>query len=510
MTEDTVGLPPIPGLDAVGRGIYLRPYQPYELKGLLFKQEDFHPYLAPDTNLKYMIPKGYEVNDSPPMPANQALNQTMIEESWDRFEKQRSLDASAAVSTGIFSVNVSTAQKSQMRSEEEAYYAVRSSFIPLWAVYLADAIPSTDPIDQFDIPVPFRYSHRKAYEAFFERFGSHYVKRAWVGGKAELIFTVAKSSQLTKEEIQSAIRTSYAGVGEISGNDNQQRSKEKLRSSSRCTVFGRGGDELKLASLNTLHEAIYNEWLASIRGNPQTIELEVAGIWNLLKDPEKATALLEAYKAATTFTPISAAFSADRKVYFVRGRRYFTYDVESGTSEKPKPLIERWPRLAELGFDRIDSAVSGSQLQSHTGESLARKVFLFRREQFIRIDLDKDDVDEGYPRLISEGWPGLPFERIDVALAVGRDAVYFFQANKYVRFNMTKNRVEEGYPDLISRRWVGVTFDRLDAALYWGNGKVYFFKDDQHIRYDLVMCRTDPGYPKCIVGNYVEDWKFFD
>lgn len=60
------------------------------------------------------------------------------------------------------------------------------------------------------------------------------------------------------------------------------------------------------------------------------------------------------------------------------------------------------------------------------------------------------------------------------------------------------------------KRWVGVTFERLDAAIYWGNGKVYFFKDDQHIRYDLITRCADPGYPKHIVGNYVEDWRFFD
>ena len=37
---------------------------------------------------------------------------------------------------------------------------------------------------------------------------------------------------------------------------------------------GRGGDELKLASLSSLDEVHYNQWLATVRDNPQTIGLE--------------------------------------------------------------------------------------------------------------------------------------------------------------------------------------------------------------------------------------------
>ncbi len=70
-------------------------------------------------------------------------------------------------------------------------------------------------------------------------------------------------------------------------------------------------------------------------------------------------------------------------------------------------------------------------------------------------------------------------------------------------------KIDEGYPELISKGWVGLTFDRIDAAIYWGDGKVYFFREDQYIRYDTVIYRADPGYPNFIVGHYVEDWKFF-
>ena len=80
----------LPGLEVVGRGVYLRPYQPYELKDVIFKRGNTREYYSKETKKTYAIPAGYELNDSPPMPAERALNQVVIEESWERFEKQTS------------------------------------------------------------------------------------------------------------------------------------------------------------------------------------------------------------------------------------------------------------------------------------------------------------------------------------------------------------------------------------------------------------------------------------
>ena len=48
------------------------------------------------------------------------------------------LDASVAVSAASFSVSASSTYNSRLRSEQDAYYAVRSSFVPLWMVYIPD------------------------------------------------------------------------------------------------------------------------------------------------------------------------------------------------------------------------------------------------------------------------------------------------------------------------------------------------------------------------------------
>lgn len=502
---------PIPGLDVVGRGIYLRPHHPYELKDILFKRENNRICHSRETGENYSVPEGYEINDSPPMPARQALNQVVIEESYERFDKQMGLDTNLALSNYLFSIDVNAGQTKQLRSEEEAYYALRSSFIPLWTIYIPDVTRFSDITDEIDIPVPFDPGKRRVYEKIFERYGTHYVKRVWVGGKAMLVFTISKASQMTKEEIYAGIKASYGGIGSGGISGNLKHSKEKLQNHSECTVFGKGGDELKLASLSTLDESLYNEWLTTIKANPQVVELEVAGIWTLIRDAKKAKVLLDAYKAATAFIPISAVFNIDKEIYFIRGDKYVCYNVTKQESKSPQLVSDLWPVLHECGFERIDSAFRGDFLIAPDGEEdLSGKLFFFRRNRYICLDISTGTIDKGYPKRISEGWPGVVFDKINAVTADGADSIYFFSGNQYIRYNISENRADEGYPETISKRWVGLTFDRIDAAIYWGNAKVYFFREDQHIRYDMVTFRADPGYPKFIIGTYAEDWKFFD
>jgi len=108
-------------------------------------------------------------------------------------------------------------------------------------------------------------------------------------------------------------------------------------------VLGQGGEQSKLGALSSLDEASYNEWLATVRENPKVIEVEAVGIWTLLCNKKKAQTLLEAYKAATTFTPISSVLSYDGKVYFLREDRYLCYDIKESQTSKPKPIGDILP-----------------------------------------------------------------------------------------------------------------------------------------------------------------------
>ncbi|MGQ0679631.1 MAG: hemopexin repeat-containing protein [Actinomycetota bacterium] len=501
---------PIPGLELVGRGVTIRPNQPYELRSVLFARTENQSYYSRETGETFILPVGYEVNDSPPMPANQMLNQTIVEESWERFEKQLSFDASLAASHLPVTIDVSASRAEHLRRSEDAYYATRTSFIPLYSLY----IPSTQDLDDWtegmDIPVPFSHRHRRAYAAFFERFGTHYIRRAWVGGKATLALTVKKSSELTKEDITAGLQATYAGVGSGKVDTARSRQRDRLANNSECSVLGKGGDELMLASLSSLDEAQYQAWLSTVKSNPQVIEFEAVGIWTLIKDEEKAAALMTAYREETSFQPIRVVFNIDREIFVLGERDFFTYRIDESESTLPRPIEDAWPGLAKVGFEHVDAGFVGKYMYSVEGEDLSRKLFFFNRDKYLRWDIDAKRVDKGYPKLISEGWPGVTFDRLDAVVNVAPDALYFFKGREYIRFNTLNNHADQGYPDLIAKRWVGVTFDRLDAAVYWGNAKIYFFRGDQLIRYDTVLYQSDPGYPKQIFSNYVEDWRFIE
>jgi len=500
---------PLPGLEVVGRGIHLRPYQPYSLGSVLFKRTESRVVSSKETKAEYSLPEGYEVNDSPPFPMNESLNQVVIEESWDRFETTMGLDANASVSGGNFSVSATSSWNSSLRAESEAYYAVRSSFVPLWMLYVPDPSDCLACVRDPDVPSPFAPEHRQKYEEFFRSYGSHYVRGAWVGGKSMLVFTVLKSSEINKEQIQAGIKASFGGVsGDVSSKETKE--KERLRNSSQCTVIGKGGDEVLLAAMSSLDQDAYNQWLKTIPDNPQVIELDVAGIWTLIRDPAKALAIKDAYRESVSFEPIKAVVDIGQDLYFIRGAKFVRYDREKKITHPPAPMREFLPGLEELGFERIDEAFRGKYLRSPEGEPLDDKIYVIRRNRVLRFDIKTRTKDPGYPMELSEAFPGIPFDRVDAVLVTGFDSIYFFYGKQYARFNPITNKTDEGYPQAVAKRWVGVTFDRINAAVYWGDSKVYFFKGDQHIRYDLANYRSDPGYPQHVIGNYIDDWKFID
>ena len=523
---------PIPGATVIGHGIYIRPRQPYELKGPLFESRPEHGQLFTswETGRSYVVPDHCIVNNSPPPPADQSLGETVIEESWDRFGNEMTLNANAAVSSSLISLDPTAFQAADLRSEEDSYYGLRSSFIAFWNLSMID-LPSVPTLEQ-DVeripPLPLEPSQRAAYARIFETYGSHYVKSVWVGGKASLVFVVAKSSQLTKDEIRAGIQASFGGIVSGGGSTDQKTVGDKFKSNSTCKVFGSGGKRIELAKLSNLDSKAYEAWIDSVKSNPQVIQLGLAGIWTLIKNPAKAEALKAAYLQESSFRPLTAiipvtrAFSTttgvETRLYFVKNDDVFEYRLtpepgKAKTQRNPalvvelKRMLERGPSFSK--FARPDAAIS----MSGFGGALDDALYLFKHRDCLRLDVGTWplSVTEGYPKDIGEDFPGVDFDRLDAALAVAPDRVYFFRGSRYIRVDMAKGRAPMvGARDLIKKRWTGVTFDRLDTAVYWGNSKVYLFYGDQYIRYDMATFKADPGYPRFIESNYVEDWELFD
>lgn len=513
LKSSTTNSPPIIGLDVVGHGITLMPDQAYELKEVLFKTMPGNRiFYSTATGKTYSVPDKYQVTENPSVPASQGLDEIIVEDSWERFEKHFHIDAHMVASHNVLSVDVKTSQIKQLHSAEDSFYALRSFFIPLWTLYIPDVTAfSFDKVCKLNIPTPFQPKYRKEYEKFFERYGTHYIKRAWIGGKMILVFTIAKSTQMTKQDIRKGLHACYA----LTSNHPDNHIKEnlaKLQRNSNSIVLGQGGEPTILGVQGLLEQARYQEWMATIKKTPKVVEFEAVGIWNFITDNQKAKALLDAYKAATIFIPFSAIFSYDgKRVYFFRGQECTCYHIETCQTGESKLITEMWPSLSEIrGFETVEAILKGTFIKTSDGKSLNNKLFLFKGNQCVCLDLETKQIDEGYPKPIAEQWPGVTFERVDAILNADSESVYFFMGNQYIRYNLLNDKADSGYPILIKERWDGITFDHIDAIIVWKNGKTYFFSDNEYICYDIVKYRVNEGYPKRLVGHYIEEWNIFD
>ena len=99
--------------------------------------------------------------------------------------------------------------------------------------------------------------------------------------------------------------------------------------------------------------------------------------------------------------------------------------------------------------------------------------------------MNKESVEEGYPRKISNDWRGLP-SHLDAAFTwENAGATFFFKGNKYWKF-LNKSPAP-GYPKNMNEGiygFPGIPSD-VDSAFIWGgNGKIYFTKDEMYWKFD--------------------------
>ena len=78
-------------------------------------------------------------------------------------------------------------------------------------------------------------------------------------------------------------------------------------------------------------------------------------------------------------------------------------------------------------------------------------------------DIEADQVDVGFPKLISDGWPGLAASGqafvgafVWPQLIEGRQKAYFFHPTIYYRYDVLNDSVNPGYPKTIRGNWPGL------------------------------------------------------
>ncbi|XP_073813979.1 LOW QUALITY PROTEIN: matrix metalloproteinase 1 [Musca autumnalis] len=155
------------------------------------------------------------------------------------------------------------------------------------------------------------------------------------------------------------------------------------------------------------------------------------------------------------------------------------------TTPRPAFTPPRAPRDDLICKDsKIDALFNSAEGQTYA----------FKGNKYYK--LTENSIAEGYPKLIADGWPGLPGD-IDAAFTYKNGKTYFFKGTKYWRYN--GRQMDGDYPKEISEGFTGIP-DHLDAAMVWGgNGKIYFYKGSKFWRFDpLKRPPVKSSYPKPI------------
>ena len=148
----------------------------------------------------------------------------------------------------------------------------------------------------------------------------------------------------------------------------------------------------------------------------------------------------------------------------------------TGTTED----LRRDNELCQSGIDAIIHVYGGTS-------------YVFRGGNYYKLIDTK--IAPGYPKTISENWPGLP-NNIDAAVTWrAKDVTYFFKGDRYWRFKGQNMKAEAEYPKPFSN-WPGLP-EKLDAVFEWGsNNDLYFFKGSQYWKYDTGVQTMDQTYPR--------------
>lgn len=160
----------------------------------------------------------------------------------------------------------------------------------------------------------------------------------------------------------------------------------------------------------------------------------------------------------------------------------------------------------DISLDRLRAQPARSRMAIAVRDT--EHAYCFAGDSYARYELKTAAIGKGYPRLISDGWKGVHHELAPdlrghlTALFSSHGKVFFFLGNSYVRFDLERNQVDPGYPKYIKRHWRGLWAADIDAILQVAPGTAYFIKGTQCIRYDLHADRAEAGYPRPLAEEF--------
>ncbi len=188
---------------------------------------------------------------------------------------------------------------SAKKTSQELYYTRFSALVRAYRLALPNTSQLRELLDSdFASMLNSTDNSDQAIDAFFDRYGTHFLAEVVLGGCNNYYATVEKSSVSSSMEIEASVKASYnslftsATVSVDTSYDSSQSSKSTHSETGIETV---GGDETK-APLMLDDPAAYAEWLDTVAREPALVDFtdqSLRPIWELCApdNTERRTAL---------------------------------------------------------------------------------------------------------------------------------------------------------------------------------------------------------------------------
>ncbi|XP_040217372.1 matrix metalloproteinase-21 isoform X1 [Rana temporaria] len=146
------------------------------------------------------------------------------------------------------------------------------------------------------------------------------------------------------------------------------------------------------------------------------------------------------------------------------------------------------------------------------GEMVVRyNTYFFRNSWYWMYENKNNRTRYGDPLAVSTGWQGIPTQNIDAFVHVWtwtRDDCYFFKGTQYWRYDGENDKAYAAdaqgrtYPRLISEGFPGIPSPINAAYFERRTQQILFFKDFQVYAFDINRNRIAPIFPKRIVDFF--------
>ncbi|WP_193776779.1 M35 family metallo-endopeptidase [Streptomyces sp. E2N166] len=184
------------------------------------------------------------------------------------------------------------------------------------------------------------------------------------------------------------------------------------------------------------------------------------------------------------------------KAYVFTAGKYLRIDVAlDKVDHGPARITSGWTGVFP---DRVDAGVLWPG---------GKDAYFFRGSEYVRFNVAQDEVAPGYPLEIGPYWEGLFPAGIDACLVwPGGQRVYFFRGSQYSRFDVDDShplggKVPLGYPRQISEGWPGIWTANLTGAVTWTGGNVYFFRGAEYMIYRVSDDTVTGPWPISVKWN---------